>query len=258
MASLASSMIRASCSKQARLSNWRTALTSRALSYGNHSFTDDANIRRSFDQILPLPQVALDYDYYDYDDAEVDSGVDNNIQHDASQNVRRSFQNIRHAVNLTRSHPFCSRKSVYAVGPITDPTSAQNEISSRLGRIPEDEYSEYLALYGKEERFHDSSGSKSIGTTTTFQSRNSRGKRGSGGSGGRYRCPKCGSFVSFRHEDFEENTFYCATCSGWFLVTSNTEEDGGKADHPSRYAQELKTDGFTRQHAMSYVSLSFA
>jgi len=27
---------------------------------------------------------------------------------------------------------------------------------------------------------------------------------------------------SFRHNEFEENTFYCATCSGWFVITQNT------------------------------------
>lgn len=50
-----------------------------------------------------------------------------------------------------------------------------------------------------------------------------RGKSGGGGGGGgvRHRCPKCGAFVTFRHGDFEENTFYCAACSGWFV--SNTK-----------------------------------
>mmetsp|Transcript_5251 Transcript_5251/g.7980 ORF Transcript_5251/g.7980 Transcript_5251/m.7980 type:complete len:788 (-) Transcript_5251:449-2812(-) len=50
------------------------------------------------------------------------------------------------------------------------------------------------------------------------------GGGGSGGNGGRYRCPKCGTHVTFRHGDFEENTFYCATCSGWFLITPSTEQ----------------------------------
>lgn len=51
---------------------------------------------------------------------------------------------------------------------------------------------------------------------------------GGGGGTGRYRCPKCGTHVTFRHGDFEENTFYCATCSGWFLVTPNTISGEGK------------------------------
>ena len=42
-----------------------------------------------------------------------------------------------------------------------------------------------------------------------------------GGSGGRHKCPKCGMTVTFKHTDFEENTFYCASCSGWFLVKNS-------------------------------------
>jgi hypothetical protein len=82
--------------------------------------------------------------------------------------------------------------------------------------------------------------------------RKNGGGGGSGGSGtGRHRCPKvrlyiiyiyihwkhdygmidththnlsplyfhqCGTFVTFRHGDFDENTLYCAACSGWFIL----------------------------------------
>jgi len=66
----------------------------------------------------------------------------------------------------------------------------------------------------------DSIGGKSLGT-----------RRSSGGGGsGRYRCPKCGSFVAFRHDDFEENTFYCATCSAWFMVTPNASPDSNETN----------------------------
>lgn len=44
-------------------------------------------------------------------------------------------------------------------------------------------------------------------------------KHSSGGGGGRCRCPKCGTFVTFRHGEFDENTFYCAACSGWFVMS---------------------------------------
>lgn len=50
-----------------------------------------------------------------------------------------------------------------------------------------------------------------------------RGKQG-GSGGGRHRCPKCGTYVTFRHGDFEENTFYCAACSGWFVANQKPEE----------------------------------
>lgn len=46
-------------------------------------------------------------------------------------------------------------------------------------------------------------------------------KVGGGGGGGRHRCPKCGTSVTFRC-DYEENTFYCASCSGWFVANPNS------------------------------------
>jgi len=46
---------------------------------------------------------------------------------------------------------------------------------------------------------------------------------GGGGGSGKHKCPKCGMNVTFKHSDFEENTFYCATCSGWFLVANSNE-----------------------------------
>lgn len=50
----------------------------------------------------------------------------------------------------------------------------------------------------------------------------SRKSGGGGGGSGRYRCPKCSTFVTFRHGDFHENTFYCANCSGWFVVNADS------------------------------------
>lgn len=53
---------------------------------------------------------------------------------------------------------------------------------------------------------------------------------GGGGTGnGKHKCPKCGMSVTFQHSDFEDNTFYCATCSGWFLVKNAKEDEGGNA-----------------------------
>ena len=48
---------------------------------------------------------------------------------------------------------------------------------------------------------------------------------GGGGGNGKHKCPKCGMSVTFKHGDFEENTFYCATCSGWFLVKNAEKSD---------------------------------
>ena len=57
------------------------------------------------------------------------------------------------------------------------------------------------------------------------------GRGGGGGGTGRHRCPKCGTTVTFR-SDLEDNTFYCASCSGWFVadprhVDSNAAGAGG-------------------------------
>lgn len=49
---------------------------------------------------------------------------------------------------------------------------------------------------------------------------------GGGGGAGKHKCPKCGTSVTFKHADFEDNTFYCASCSGWFLV-KNANKGGG-------------------------------
>eukprot|EP00980_Cylindrotheca_fusiformis_P009730 scaffold2149_cov187-Cylindrotheca_fusiformis.AAC.8 len=59
-------------------------------------------------------------------------------------------------------------------------------------------------------------------------------KVGGGGGGGRHRCPKCGTTVTFQCED-EENSFYCASCSGWFVVNPNqiTGNDQKKTDGSS-------------------------
>mmetsp|Transcript_22683 Transcript_22683/g.37375 ORF Transcript_22683/g.37375 Transcript_22683/m.37375 type:complete len:796 (+) Transcript_22683:59-2446(+) len=61
---------------------------------------------------------------------------------------------------------------------------------------------------------------------------------GSGGGGHSYqRCPKCGASVTFqdssKNKGMQNNCFYCAACSGWFLVkptnnSSSIEMDESK------------------------------
>jgi hypothetical protein len=65
-----------------------------------------------------------------------------------------------------------------------------------------------------------------------------------------YAGPKCGTHVTFRHGDFEENTFYCAACSGWFTISpalihtadqAGNDDGGGRLDvhnHPSDDSHE--------------------
>jgi len=84
----------------------------------------------------------------------------------------------------------------------------------------------------------------------TSKRRSFGGRSGGGGNGGgtgRYRCPKCGTHVTFRHGDFEENTFYCATCSGWFLVTPTTTASNNDSTSGEHFAaQKISIDGSKR------------
>jgi len=82
-------------------------------------------------------------------------------------------------------------------------------------------------------------------------------KGGSGGGGGngsnlRPDCPKCGATVTFRC-DFEENTYYCASCSGWFVANPSTilGKDGKIHDGGSVYDEFIaKTGGGRKQDMM--------
>jgi len=70
------------------------------------------------------------------------------------------------------------------------------------------------------------------------------GSSGGGGNDGRHRCPKCGTSVTFRHGDFEENTYYCATCSGWFLIDNNNViSDKSKQGSDSSYQEYVAKNG---------------
>lgn len=55
------------------------------------------------------------------------------------------------------------------------------------------------------------------------------GGGGAGGAGGKHRCPKCGAFVTFQESQSNriQNCFYCAACSGWFLVQPSSQEEDG-------------------------------
>mmetsp|Transcript_5102 Transcript_5102/g.6392 ORF Transcript_5102/g.6392 Transcript_5102/m.6392 type:complete len:746 (-) Transcript_5102:70-2307(-) len=80
---------------------------------------------------------------------------------------------------------------------------------------------------------------------SSSSSRRGGGGGGDGGAGGgngsgRYRCPKCGTHITFRHGDFEQNTFYCATCAGWFLITPNTTEEGAEGGDLGKDGEDTK------------------
>ena len=80
-------------------------------------------------------------------------------------------------------------------------------------------------------------------------------KKGTGG-GGRNRCPKCRNYVTFRHADFEENTFYCANCSGWFLITPNSisADNVVKSDSNREFAKTNENEPNDPQILMQHVS----
>ena len=83
-----------------------------------------------------------------------------------------------------------------------------------------------------------------------------RGKSG-GGGGGRHRCPKCGTFVTFRHGDFEDNTFYCAACSGWFLANPAhrivSSSDNNNSDNNNKYDDAILEKRESPQVLMQHI-----
>ena len=77
--------------------------------------------------------------------------------------------------------------------------------------------------------------------------RKAGGGGGGGGGTGRHRCPKCGTTVTFRC-DFEENTFYCASCSGWFVASPDTIDATSANEDGSSYEEFLaKNNGHNKQ-----------
>jgi hypothetical protein len=83
--------------------------------------------------------------------------------------------------------------------------------------------------------------SNNEGNTPRFLGNNYRiSNTGSGGGsttggGSKHRCPKCGAFVTFQETTATnriQNCFYCAACSGWFLV--QPEQHAGSEEH-SKY-----------------------
>jgi len=90
---------------------------------------------------------------------------------------------------------------------------------------------------------------------------NSLKGRGFGGGGGRQKCPKCGTFVTFCHVEFEENTFYCAACSGWFLISQEnrsveTDTNPGTTSSSLGNMSELDGTNSTQKKRQNYTPSS--
>jgi hypothetical protein len=90
-----------------------------------------------------------------------------------------------------------------------------------------------------------------------------RKSSGGGGGGGRHRCPKCGTYTIFSHNEFG-NSFYCATCSGWFTAAETLEgEDNllkvrgnGKITKDDFFRPASNDPSILYQHVRMYCLLS--
>lgn len=133
----------------------------------------------------PLPALAFDYEYYDDDDDDDD---ENNVQ---------TMNRIDHSSFPTLHIPA---------------TASGTNKNNNFG-----DTESFCSLKGKNSDGDMTERGGEGGNTTNHKSSTGMGS----GGNGKYKCPKCGMSVTFKHYDFEENTFYCTTCSGWFMVNKN-------------------------------------
>jgi len=99
-------------------------------------------------------------------------------------------------------------------------------------------------------------------TTSTSPTNNSNkpsntSKGGGGSKDGRIKCPKCGQHVLFQHADFEENTFYCATCSSWFLVAPSSDSSKITNTTPLDYQQQQQRSSNSNGSSVGNVKENF-
>lgn len=142
---------------------------------------------------VPLPALAYAYDDYDYDD-ELDEGT---------EGVHEGNKPLGHqGANGDVNHDVMSSDAIQGAFHTSSGPTGRGPTSSTPYPPP-----------------------SSIISTKAGATR----KVGGGTGGSRHRCPKCGTTVTFRC-DYEENTFYCASCSGWFVINPNTvlAHDQGK------------------------------
>jgi hypothetical protein len=207
----------------------------------------------------PLAAVAYDFDDVDDDDDEIDHSVVNKA-HDrrfnsltANQETKITFSpgvtatgavedDVNYAIsrrNSASSGASEKGKSMYGYcQPIANNTSFSTprpSSSSKLNEIVKSIHAAGTATSNS----GDGDGNNTINAPypppsaadlggevggKTFR----KGAGGGSGGGGRHRCPKCGTDVTFKC-DFEDNTFYCASCAGWFAGTRPIEAK----QHPS-------------------------
>ena len=222
---------------------------------------------------IPLPQAAY---AYDDDDHHYDHHHDNNSRsssNDENENENENHNHEEHGCGACLGEFAVSSRDVtkqasHQPDRNSSMSSSSSSAKGERGRGGPPSLPRAPSLTGNPR------GSPVISTTAIGPNVSSKAKRGgdgSGGGGGRHRCPKCGTSVTFRHGEFEENTFYCATCSGWFLITPNTIEGsngglGSQADATKVTAVETTNPPFVMQdvssclvlHRMRTPSLSLA
>ena len=178
-----------------------------------------AHSKRSI-YIEPHPMPAVAYDDYEYDDTNIN---DDDFKNSSSQNFITSSATIY---------------NVYAGGPSNTNNTNNN---GPLG-VENDKLSNNLRFIGRSTKGNGGGG-------------------GGGGSGG-HRCPKCGAHVTFQSSStstssstnnknaLQSNCFYCASCSGWFLIQPNlvdgTYRNECSSAHSKYLLSKLGKDGLRK------------
>mmetsp|Transcript_11916 Transcript_11916/g.27179 ORF Transcript_11916/g.27179 Transcript_11916/m.27179 type:complete len:788 (+) Transcript_11916:264-2627(+) len=139
----------------------------------------------------------------------------------------------------------------------------------------DDEYDNDDGGYGRGDGPHDygchlpssaggASGARALGAGTTSSGGSGvrRGRRfsaGGGGGGGPFKCPKCGSPVTFQESStstgrVQSNCFYCAGCSGWFLIQPDLDAAaGGGGDGRAHHAGGRQEGGAPPEFVMQHI-----
>ena len=144
---------------------------------------------------LPLPAVAYDYD----DDDDTWGGDNDGTSNDSSSQAYNG---------LTAGDRITSSLS-------SDVTGGADPMSFVGGRNPPT---------GTTNKPYPPPSSSAVDQNGNPLQATRKSGGGGGGGGGRHRCPKCGTYTIFSHNEFG-NSFYCATCSGWFTAAETLEGD---------------------------------
>ncbi len=202
----------------------------------------------------PEPLVAL---AYDYDDDEVDDFVDDESQHNDSKNssfTKEQDTTKINAVGVTSAsesdvnYGISRRNSTSGAGKKLDSMEHSSIINNNS--TPYSKFNTIFNAINHNTTTTTASSNNGIGDgdgNDTYPppsadeevgAKNFRGKSG-GGGGGRYRCPKCGTDVTFKC-DFEDNTFYCASCAGWFAGRSPADAGTRSPSYEEFIAKDMR------------------